>query len=329
MVQERVWLHLAYSITRINFGIPSAGPLSASNDREKTSESVQPAIGRGVLLTPSRIYLAYKHRGLTPRRIPGLIRFTLTAYRKRNLLASLPRSGYNYSALVLNVAQDIAHGGTGDYAYDGIAGGDWVPARQRVFPLDWRSPTFHHDEFFTDDPTWPVIFHTFNPYKRIRNLQKGKMKVAVLVRNIIPQLESRLLHARDYDPADMETFLKSPLVREPIDFYNSWGAFLETHPDSIVVHYEDIVEEPVREFMRLSELWGLQLTEEQVSQAVARCTREEMFKRIPPSEAPTNLRVSAKQARGEIFPPEAREFLIKSLEGLRYQLGYDYTGLLA
>ena len=81
-------------------------------------------------------------------------RFFLTAFGKRNLFATLPRSGTNYTDLLLDVAYDLSEGGNGHYYYEGIS---WIRNYRLMLQFDWRSVPYKKTILNTKHP---FIFHT-------------------------------------------------------------------------------------------------------------------------------------------------------------------------
>ncbi|RMD84700.1 MAG: hypothetical protein D6808_06565 [Candidatus Dadabacteria bacterium] len=244
------------------------------------------------------------------------IRFYFTAYGHKRLFATLPRSGYNYSIIMLNIAWDLAQGGTGEYYYNGSVLTSNVLLNT---PLDWRTPL---GKSAPTTPNSPVIFHTHLPYHHVVNYQKDRMKTAVLVRNLFNQLESFLYH-EGYDESSQDKFVNSWQVDWVIDFCNSWGRFLETHRDAILLKYEELVKNPMDTLTKLSDFWELDLPEHCIQDAIKKCTKEEMLKRIPQEERKTNKQVSNRKR--DIFSKKNINIIRKKFKKrLKYDFGYTY-----
>lgn len=248
------------------------------------------------------------------------MRFYLTAYGERRLLATLPRSGHHWATLMLAVAKDIAEGGEGDYTY-ATEIRDWPIRLKLLASFDWRTPI--RKRRYKDLPSM-FIFHTHWPYERIVLLQKERMKVVILVRNLFDQLQSRLFHS-GYDINTQDAFIQAGYVGQAIDFCNSWGAFLEKHPNSRLLRYEDLVENPVETIVSLSDFWELELPRDCISKAVERCTREKMLQRVPANEVRKNPRVSPRRRGRSVFTQQNLDFIMSQIKHmLHYNFGYDY-----
>lgn len=245
-------------------------------------------------------------------------RFYLTAYGHRRLFATLRRSGYCWIMLMIDLARDMASGGSGEYTYSPRH--SWVRSNSlrvhiRRIPIPVPRPGDVPDD---------AIIHTHQPYDKFWNLRKRDMQTAVLVRNLFDQLESWLF-LQGFDVDSQHDFLKSGYLREAIAFYNTWGEYLENNDDSRLFRYEEVVENPVEAVMELSDLWDLGLPRDCVEEASKRTTKEEMRKRMSEHEAHTNPRVSFRRNRGQVFSRESLEYIRHSIDRqLRYPLGYDY-----
>lgn len=253
-------------------------------------------------------------RLLTP--IQGLrhVKFAFTHFGHNNLLASLPRSGFNYTRVVLNLALDLSEGGVGNYSY----GDDhWFTEREMILPMDWRTPVLRRH--LTSQRY--ILFHTFNHYGKLWWVyRRSKLNIVVLLRNAITQMESRLLHAGmdlGAGPAAAE------FLNETIRFYNSWGRFLERHPNAILLRYEDLVAQPEIEITKLCTYWGFEFDSRYIGQAVRLTSREEMHQHIPADRLDTNKRVSVVQATGDRLSERTLLLIAQNLHRLKYDFGYD------
>lgn len=267
-----------------------------------------------------RMLCSVYKRDILIREALECVRFYFTAYGVRRALATLPRSGVNYMLLVFNIALDIAQGGTGDYYYQQK---DWKSNYNIQASFDWRTPVKRlrsGDTYFRN----PIIFHTNVPYHQIENLQKANMRTVVVVRNLFNQLESRLFHM-GYNASNQDEFLRAGYVDLSIGFFNSWGKFLQNH-DAFLVKYEDIIQDPYEAIKNILHFWeGFDLPESSIRIAIARCSKEEMIKRIPKEVLLENPRVSVRKQKGVFSTTSIKFIKDKIKKNLRYHLGYDYS----
>ena len=115
------------------------------------------------------------------------VKFYFTAYGINRLYATLPRSGFHYLTLVMEIVLDLANGGDGNYSF---AQNFWWPkSGVRYEKLDWRA-TKSTPETTGLEPTELLFYHTHLPFYRVRSAMIWKMRCVVQVRNIIDVLES-------------------------------------------------------------------------------------------------------------------------------------------
>ncbi|KGF72266.1 hypothetical protein DO97_10980 [Neosynechococcus sphagnicola sy1] len=273
------------------------------------------------------IQALFARRDLTPCEKLECLKFYLTAYGHRSLFATLPRSGLNYTQLMVEVAWDIAQGGTGEYYYRNNKFFLVANVRLARTALDYRTPISLRRGFDFHPLQKPVIYSTHDPYDRIQNLQRSQMHVVVLVRNMFQQLESWLFHS-GYAVETQADFIRDGFVDRSIHFYNSWGHFLERHPNSQLLKYEDLRGHPEQALRLLSRSWNLHFPEPAIEAAVAKCTKQEMLKVINQQQRGQNPRVSDRDAQLAVFTVETLKRIQEQIhQHLKYSFGYDYSTL--
>ncbi|WP_373505328.1 sulfotransferase domain-containing protein [Aestuariivirga sp.] len=80
------------------------------------------------------------------------------------------------------------------------------------------------------------------------------------------------------ETAGMFAFVMNPAYGLPkiIDFMNFWSAALETHPQALVLRYEDLKADPVKEFTRVMSVVDAAATAEEIRSAVDFAAFEKM-----------------------------------------------------
>ena len=293
---------------------------------------------------------------LTIRQKLGCLGFYFSAGGIRNLYATLTRSGSHWSLLGIALARDIALGGTGEYEFRGDA---WMPRAGAVYTkLDWREPAQNWD-VATDpailsvaetvnlvkngDPEVlkrPLLFHSHLPYCRLRTCRLRGMKTAVLLRSIYDSMESKYhkhltllgmgVRPAEYlvsaiEPPSQENDFNFPwkqLVDDAIEFYNSWGSFMEQQPDVRLYRYDDLMASPVDTHKELSDFWGIDLPRECLQQAFSLVTKDAMKKRLPDADPSVSSRV-AFRTQGAVLTEERVDYIRDRMEQfLKYDFGY-------
>jgi hypothetical protein len=259
--------------------------------------------------------LARRDLGLREKR--ECLVFYASAYGQSRLFATLPRSGYNYLALMLHVALDLSRGGSGTYRY---VDGAWRAGVDVQRDFTWAAPI---ERARVGSLPQPVMFHTHLPYEAQVNARRSRMRVIVVVRNLVDQLESALFHA-SYTAAEQSAFLASGAVEASIEFCNSWGAYVRRRPDTLVLRYEELIADPLAAIRILAAYWRLDLSDASLQEAVVRCSRPAMLAQIPAEEQAGNPRVSVRPTRG-VFSPEHLDQLRRVCRArLEHSFAYRY-----
>ncbi len=242
------------------------------------------------------------------------------------MIASLPRAGYHYLNLMNDVALDLEAGGTGkfhfDYGWFHSAGGHHGVA------LDWRWKL--GTGAFSPSP--PVILNTHLPYYLNSCLTIGRMKTVIMVRNIWDVLESIIYHY------SLEPELYGPFLRrEPhpdanphakidflmfIEFFNTWAATLK-RDNVMVMHYEDLIADPVAEMCRFRDFMALDISDANLERATELCHKDNMREVMGRREEKV-VRVRFEKQKIE-FTDDQIAFVRKTLAASRYR---DFGGSL-
>ena len=245
--------------------------------------------------------------------------FFLTAFGKRNLFATLPRSGTNYIDLLLDVAYDLSKGGNGHYYYEGIS---WIRNYRLMLQIDWRSVPYKNKIINTSHP---FIFHTHLPYNDIVSMQKKNMKTVVLVRDIYAQMTSRLFQT-GFGIERQDDFIDNRYFLSVIDFLNDWGRQVKRRENCSFVRYEDIVKKPLETLRYLSNTWELYIDDKFFLRAIDLCKRDIMLNKVPKADRDRNPRVAVRQYKfEEVFTRNNKQKINKIIKNkLRYDFGYKY-----
>ncbi len=253
-------------------------------------------------------------RDFTAKEKIKCLKWWTNSYGQRNLWATLPRSGQHWLELMINVAHDITNGWDGDYSY---VNGYWLVGNRKQITVDaynWRSAVK-----YDPDEMGKLIFHTHQPYYRLVNWKKGKMKTMILIRNIYDQAKSFCR----YQGIDQDAFIKAGYIDRTIDFYNSWGRFAKKNA-VFVLQYEKIIKYPKEMLEHISYFFDLGLTDESISKAVESCTKEKMRERIPKKLQHSNMRVTPDEWNFEFSDKNMEIIQRKMKKKLKYNFGYEY-----
>lgn len=267
-----------------------------------------------------------------PRELAQCAKLHRRARAHGRFLATLPRSGTNYLFALLNSADHVASGLSGDYFYDTSQGqrGKWVFSREIVlannlYHLVQASRAGHldrlSDRFFVSSH-YPAI-------RKTRLFRPSAMKPVFTVRDVVPALESLLFFTYDgNDEPHQRSFLENDLPHA-LRYLNYWGKFAQSHhrvegKHYVCVRYESLVENPLRELSRICRFWDLDLPESCLREAVQTCDANRMRSKVPSAEQATNKRISVRDRDRPAFSGENRARLAELLRrGLRYDFGYD------
>lgn len=264
---------------------------------------------------------------LSVRQKLNCLKFYFNAHGVDRLFVISNRSGSRWSQLSIELALDLQRGGAGDYAYEGD---HYYPTEGQLFSkLDWRTPSGLWLEQHARE-NGPVIDEltflvTHNNFSQLRTRHAKKMKTVLVTRSIPAVLSS--LHHKLGAPADGDkSFPLESFLQRAIDYYNSWGDVMTWHPAIRHFKYEDIYADPVRTHMEMLEFWGLPVEEKHMIEALARTTKQEMLKRMPPANESQNKRISTRsQAERRVFTDEQFRYIIDRLNrDLKYDFGYGY-----
>jgi hypothetical protein len=245
-------------------------------------------------------------------------------FKNRRYLATLPRSGTVYITCVLTSACDLKAGGTGEYKFEN---NDWIhniklvwPSTLHNFVETLKSKQPFHEDFF-------MIAH--HPIQKTNMFSIKSMKVVFTVREIYAQLESWLLHTFD-DASAQNLFIKKGYVEKTINHFNYWGDYIRrfgktAEKDYVCIRYEDLIADPLSNLRRVVKLWGLDIGNSTLEEAVGLCSREKMKSKIPSEVLGTNKRVTIRENRGQLFSKENLDYIDRAIcDKLRYDFGYNY-----
>jgi len=240
------------------------------------------SLGCFLRTSPSLVKLLLDPR-LPIARKRDCVDFFLNGSGVNRLIASLPRAGYHYLNLMIDVALDLEAGGDGSYHFNfgwfHSAGG------HHGIALDWRWKA--GKSWFSPVP--PIILNTHMPYYLNSCLKMGRMKTVIMVRNIWDVLESIVYHY-DLDSDVYDAFLRRKFHPNAnpdakidflmfIEFFDTWGNLLG-QDNVMVMHYEDLNRDPVAELSRFRDHMELDISNENLSLAATLCGKQQMKETI-------------------------------------------------
>ena len=259
-------------------------------------------------------------RSLSPKQKLNCMKFYFTANGIDRLYATLPRSGFHYTMLAVEIALDLANGGDGEYYFEREFW--WPKTGVRYNKLDWRTPI--------NDPTklglYPVdtiLYHTHQPFYRLRCARINKMKIIVQVRNIIEQLNSWSYRA-PFSGVEPGQFPWRRHLADSIRFQNSWGDYIRHHDNVHTVKYEEVLASPAKNIETMMEFWGLDVPARCIEKAIEMTTKEEMKKRLS-KDSIYNKIISFGEYRTNISCNITRNVIKIINKELLYDFGYTYN----
>lgn len=249
------------------------------------------------------------------------------------LFAVPPRSGTTWGQLGIELALDLARGGSGEYVFENHR--FWPTLGRNGQLLDWRVPlgTMTGEFFRTGGPVLgdQVFWQARDPYYRIRSARLKEMKIVLFTRSILAGVESAFYkfaaaeNHPDVTLGDQGSFDWDEHLSRSIEFFNSWGEAMTWHPGIRHFKFEDLKDDPVGGFAEIFEFWGLDVPKECIVEGIRRASKQEMMKSIPTQEHDRNLRLSTRNAeeRGIIEPERRRRLTDRLKSELTYDFGYD------
>lgn len=113
-----------------------------------------------------------------------------------------------------------------------------------------------------------------------------------------------------------------------IRFCNAWGRIAARFPEAtLIVRYEDLQRDPLRELERIDAFWRLDLGAAALALGVGESTKEKMAAKRDP-DTPGGVTVVRRDGRpaAEWYAPGDRAFLAATCRDLlRHDFGYDYA----
>jgi hypothetical protein len=220
-----------------------------------------------------------------------------------NMLATLPRSGFNWFKLMLNVAYDLSQGGDGDYHYKANS---WVTKYQ-----------LNPNQVTEEIPDKPYYFHTHGNYEGLEFKNKDKMNIVVLAREIFPTLESTY-KTGGYKYSNEKDFMNADDIDRRISFFNSWGA----RDNYEFIYYNDMVKNPLDAIERACNKWNFDIDSSHLKKSVELCNRKDMLAKVKKEDIYTNQRVSPEANKdGGFFSDDTRNYIS---DKIRRELFYTF-----
>lgn len=206
---------------------------------------------------------------MSGRKLP-LLRLALRDKSKSVLFATFPKSGWNWSADVIDYA--IHKHFAGEYQIDYADAGGHLKAnvrKQSLFsPADARGA--NQEPLRSQFPQLDIDYrlHTHGYWKESPLWGLDAAKTVIVARNIPTMLYSYYRSRRTQ--ASFEAVIEDHALARAIRFYNSWARFAR-RPDSRlkVFHYEQLRREPVAGFdAMIRYTFGADLPEGTIREAV-------------------------------------------------------------
>ena len=135
-----------------------------------------------------------------------------------------------------------------------------------------------------------LIFHTHERFEDIDTPFKNKFKIVLLVRPLIEQIKSQIIHQK-YDPDKHIDFFVDGYLRSSINFLNSWSNYMKDKK-VLLINYNDINgKNNIKTFMKIINYFNLPISKQNLNSALRKTTKSEMKKKIPNDEVFNNKRV--------------------------------------
>ena len=263
-------------------------------------------------------------RTLTRRQKLNCLNFYFTANGVRNLLVSPGRSGAAWIMLGIELALDLANGGTGSYHYDN---GLWKPEGKKYFArLDWRIPCESALPWVAN----PQIYHSQFPYRDIRCGRLAQMKTVVIARSILEILESTFFKVAgppfnlDINETGPYAFNWDETLTRLIRYYNSWGEVAKSHDHILILNYEELKTTTAAAHKKMTDFWGYNIPRTHLETAFNSITRSEMKKKFSKTQDDISRRVSFRKERGVIPEPIFSRLIDRIQNELIHDFGYRY-----
>mgnify|MGYP000882249571 CR=1 FL=1 len=253
------------------------------------------------------------------------VRHYLGGHGITNLYATMGRSGWHWSLLGIQLAMDLESGGKGDFYY---VEPFWIPSTGalRFAELEWRNA--YSNDYLGAPIHAPVLFHTQHPYFRLRTRALKSMRTIVVVRDIVKSVESNFYKAANVpdhpDFEDAQLFDWEGYTLSAIEFANSWGNALRWHPYIKFIRYEELLSNPIELTKEMTDMWGLNLSNDCLTDAFSRITKEAMKKKLQAQGILKQQRVSFRKP--DASAPADCISRIKSIirSTLIHDFGYNY-----
>lgn len=269
---------------------------------------------------------------LTMQQKLACLQFYFDGSGVKRLFATPNRSGSRWSQLTVELAIDLQNGGDGEYVYEND---HFYPTKGQLFSrLDWRTPSGLWVEQHARQSGRPVIDEliflvTHNNFSQVRTRQAKNMKTVLITRSIPAIMAS--LYSKLADDKDSHGFNWDTALDRVINFHNSWGHAMTWHPAIRHYSYEALNAEPVRIHMEMLEFWDIPVSEENVSEALKRASKDQMLEHMPSKNKDSNPRISkrSREETNDILNNKIGFIMDRINRDLVYKFGYDYSGSLS
>lgn len=253
-------------------------------------------------------------------------KFFINPYCNKFLI-SLPRAGWNYVELVLDLAVDIENGGEGNYYYDENTE-YWMPDTKIANVFDWNTPAkLDENEInLIKNKGLNCYFNNHSPLSELFSYNIEKLNGVVLIRDMISYLESRFYHL-GYKDGDYDKFIQnSDALEFVVRFFNDLNDHIISNDNIVVIKYEELMKSPLQNFKKISNQLNIIVSEESIDKAISLSSKENMQKRFDNKESlNTNRRISVKKRKpfNQKELENITDYLSKNLKNDFGYLNYD------
>jgi len=183
------------------------------------------------------------------------------------ILASIPRSGWNWLKLMASLTLDEYYGYASELHFDGQAR-DFHYNRRYFIPLFYRKNRTIKNEFFFNNNNFPRLLHIHWPvnkesFSRLSLFCLLRGKTVVLVRNIFDAVISHYYHRKfhiKYQNGHFNTEALLALLRRYVMFFNFWGKVVEKRgmDSCMVLRYEELKEDTLTQLKSFFDFVGIE-----------------------------------------------------------------------
>lgn len=258
------------------------------------------------------------------------LKLLLLNKNKSVLFATLPKSGWNWTADILTYY--IVKHFTGAYHLE-LKEADTIQSAQqkpvRLFaPADSRATRNSKIKDIFPDLKIDYCFHTHKSWKEPPIWGLDEAKTILITRNIPTTLYS-FYKNRSFLFKNVQECIDAGFLNRAIKFYNSWGKFCETHKNYKVFRYENYKQNPLEQFSSLIEyIFNTEVNNTLLKEAIdfysfgKQKEREEKYAK----DKSKQFYFEGGVEYSHLFPKETLDYIYEKLnKDLKFKFGYTYN----